>query len=99
MNACERSFAEGDSSGAILSLVEVMRELVRLDFGGPPALLLEECLARLLEFSSMRQEYVVLSLYAIHATLSVAVPVSRLAFGVTTLAPEGATRASGSISE
>jgi len=99
MNACERSFAEGDSSGAMLSLVEVMRELVRLDLGGPPALLLKECLARLLEFSSMRQEYVVLSLHAIHATLSVAVPVSRLAFGVTTLAPEGATRASGSISE
>jgi MFS family permease len=99
LTACERSFAEGDASGAVLSLIEVMRHLDHQDLGGIPGMLLQECMERLVEFSSMRQEYVVLALHVVHAALSTAVPVGRLASGVRALAPELATPVVESTSE
>jgi MFS family permease len=99
LNACERGFAEGDRSGAVLSLIEVMRQLMRLNIAGVPSLLLQECMERLIEFSSMRQEYVVLSLYVVHVALSADVPVGRPAFGVASLVSEHAASAADSRAE
>jgi len=77
LDSCERHFAEGDGSAAVLSLVEVIRQLGKCGVAEPWGGLLQECALRLIEFSDMRREYVLLALHVIHASALSVIPLGR----------------------